>query len=459
MKNIILLLSALFPILVNAGPAGCPSYDPPTTTLAPINFGAPPNTAGSADQYCVELKPRLGSMLDSYTFDHSTVTTNGSGTCYWRNNSSGSVMAYGTFAYYTVCPAGYVKASNHSYSLPLCNLSNVQNVECPPVSCTAGKSLGFGSSDSASGAACFAGCEIGFKGLTAAQKDVVDGHVGQYTGEFEQNGNQCTEATNPPPAPDPYGPNCVTNGSSSLCINNVKPGCGLLNGKEFCADELPSNGACIFVGSSGYVCGGSNTPPPAPNNEPPPVPLFPIAVPVQDPNGLPPNGAPPAANGGVPGPGQMPGTAGTYPGPSGSGVKTGTGDVDLSGIAQESTLQTVRGFLQSIKDSLTGTFSGNTFSWSNHAPWTPIDKSVEIAAAKDELANKIGTIRTEFQSLLTFHPSGVSGGALVCPPGASFSFLGSSISLCSQEILSATANLGDVLIFGFAVVCLFILLS
>lgn len=457
MKNIFLFLLIVFPFVVYASNPACPNYQPPASQTPTYKYyasytGSPTQNSGNRDSQ----EEACGLIsLNNYTYSSYSNPTSTSGACRYTNNTNGTESALATWYRVSVCPLGYTGTSS-------CVLNNPDIVQCPTEACTAGKSMGFGTSDTASGSACFAGCVIAFKGLSAAQKDQADGHVGQYTGEFEQSGATCTVPTDPPPNPNPYGSNCVTNGSNSLCITQQKPGCGLLNGKEFCAEDLPYNGACNFFGFGGYICGGSNTPPPAPNNEAPPIPLFPVGVPVRDANGLPPNGAPPAANGGVAGPGQMPGTVGVYPGPSGHNQDTGSGDIDLGGIAQESTLSQVKGILTNIGQTLSnlasGGFSGSAFNGAtSDAPAIP-SVAAETEAQNQALNTKIASIRSEFGTLISFG-SGTSGGNLQCPPQSGFSFQGTQISLCSQALLDNTAMIGNVLMFGAAVLALYILLS
>lgn len=460
MRNPFLFLLFLFlPSFVNAA-LQCEDGQPPSTTNPDREYKYTYN--GVTKNF---TDPQAGcdsALLDLYgaavasqrTYSHIAV----GGQCYHIYNPSGTVTNLANLVVINNCPTGY------TYTSPLCYLTNPSQAQCP-ANCSAGKPLGFATSDTASGHACVDGCEAGFQGLSAAQKDAVDGHIGDYTGMLEQTGVSCSDlpAPIPPPPvtpPNPYGSNCITNGTNTLCLKKEEPGCGELNGERFCADKLPTNGACWFVGKHGYVCGGSNQPPPAPNDELPPNPLFPIGVPVKDSNGLPSHGAPPAANGGVPGPGQMPGIVGTYPGPTGSGVDPdGSGNFDTSGLAQESTLQAIKGFIQQIKDSLTGTLTGNGFPGYTAGEHNPTNIDSEIATLRSDISTKLASVKTEYQTLITFGSTGSTGSSLQCPADASFNFAGSIISLCSQDILNNTAGIGQVMIFIAAVVALFILLS
>jgi hypothetical protein len=159
-------------------------------------------------------------------------------------------------------------------------------------------------------------------------------------------------------------------------------------------------------------------------------------------------------------------TIGHYPGTSGNGTNggnpgdsgTGSGNIDTSGLAKESSLQSLGALVTQIRDGITGTLSGSGFTATIPGSHDNINISPDIQAQQTELSTKLAQVKSEFSTLINFgSPSTAS--ALQCPTNSGFQFNGSTISLCTQSVLNATSTIGNVLIFLAFVVSLYILLS
>lgn len=345
---------------------------------------------------------------------------------------------------------------------------------------------------------CYQGCVIKTRGMTASALDNAGTQIGVKLAEWQMTGSSCVSGGSDPVSNtiNPNKPNCISNGARELCIDKTKPGCGTVNGKEWCPDKVgcgsingqricvPDDGGCTPVGGLDFACTKNATPPPAPNNEPAPIVDFKGTVPVQN---------APAPSGGTPTTGAVPnssssdtgGTApviiGHYPGNSGNGTidnpiqnnpgsngsegrngsggsGSGTGNIDTSGLAQESSLQSLGALVTQIRNSIGGSVSGSGFTATTPGTHDNVNISPDITAKQTELSTKLAQVKAEFGQLLSFGSS-TNAQALQCPANSGFTFYGTTISLCTQSVLSATATIGNVLIFLAFVVSLFILLS
>lgn len=464
MKTFILFL-VFFSHFVIAGPANCPDYNPPTTTTGTLKYYFGPWGSGtncSNGDVSYENICRVAASAGGQTYISSTPTQ--------------CKLSAGTYSLYTCssCPSGY------TYQNGTCVLTNVSLVTCPPNSCTAGTSVGLAAE--ANSLVCYNGCVVKVRGMSAAELDTSGTQIGIKLAEWQQTGSQCLTGGSVPISvgmPDPNKSNCITNGPKQLCISTTKPGCGTVNGKEWCPDKVgcgtvngqrvcvPDDGGCTPSGGLDFACTKNATPPPAPANEPPPVVDFKVNVPVQNgpapSGGTPTNGAMPKTDGSDIG-GTAPVIIGHYPGTSGNGTNGGnpgeSGDtgIDTSGLAQESSLQSLGALVGQIKDTLTGSISGSGFTATSSGTHPNLNISPDIQAKQTELSTKLAQVKSEFSTLINFGSASASS-ALQCPTNSGFQFNGSTISLCTQSVLNATATIGNVLIFLAFVVSLYILLS
>lgn len=306
----------------------CPDYVPPTNieslkskTLNSVKYY-------TASSYCSAYLLANSSYFKEPVSSSDNIGVN-SFQCYLTIKSSGLTDTK-TFTWDRNCPTGY---NNLNSTTLLCSLYDPNIAPCPP--CATGVYKGNGQLTPYNGQPlCFGGCKIDIKGVGAGLGDAMGG-------DWYSTGTSCTDpnpigtlnTSNPPSTPQSIKYNCVESTGKKLCFDRQKPGCGTLNGKEFCADKIlnsPGVGRCIFVGSSGYVCG--NTPPTI-AGEPIPTQDFKTSIPIQDSTGSPVN-AGSSTTFGSPGPLNLPtyapgtnspGIAGFYPGPSGNG--TGQNDV------------------------------------------------------------------------------------------------------------------------------------
>lgn len=483
MKTLLLLL-LLFPVYALSGPAECPSYEPPLTTsdlttkwrVSAINQDF--DDLNSACQAFVSWYSAFGSRRP-YTKTGITPPT----TCLFRD--SWGYDQQETIPKVQVCPDGYTGYSG------VCTLTDINSVQCPK--CISGESVGQGGAET--DLVCLDGCVIKPRGMTAAEIDASGNSIGIKLSEWVKTGSECVTGGSLPVANniDKSKPNCISNGARQLCIDLSKPGCGLVNGKEWCPDKVgcgsvngqrvcvPDDGGCTPSGGLDFACTKGATPPPAPAGEPPPVVDFKGTVPVQDTpaptGGTPSTGALPNSSGSDTG-GSAPVIIGHYPGNSGNGTidnptqnnpgsngsegrngsGNGSGNIDTSGLAQESSLQSLGGLVTQIRDSLGGTVSGSAFTATTPGTHANVNLSPEVTAKQTELSTKLAQVKAEFGQLLSFGSSS-NAQALQCPANSGFTFYGSTISLCTQSVLSATATIGNVLIFLAFVVSLFILLS
>lgn len=464
----------------------CPNGQPPQTTPSYIQYS---QTSGSYTGFGLSWAEACSDLSAKHPTYDFKLTDNGI-FCQISTVTGSCPSGCASNTQSNKCIAGY------NWTGSQCILNNPSLVQCDPT-CTAGQSIGFGSTDGTESQVCADGCKIRQRGLSAHELDVSGNKIGTKLAEFEQTGESCTPDLihiNPPdPPPDPSKPNCITNGSRQLCISTEKPGCGTVNGKEWCPDMVgcgtvngqrvcvPDDGGCTPSGGLDFACTKNATPPPAPNNEPPPVVDFKAEVPVQNApapaGGTPSTGAIPNTPGSDTG-GRVPVTIGHYPGNSGNGTidnptqnnpgsngsegrngsGSGTGNIDTSGLAQESSLQSLGGLVTQIRDSLRGSLSGSGFTASNPGAHSNVNLSPEVTAKQSELTTKLNQVKAEFTQLLSFGSSS-NAQALQCPANSGFTFYGTTISLCTQSVLSATATIGNVLIFLAFVVSLFILLS
>lgn len=262
-----------------------------------------------------------------------------------RQGSNNGIPSY-------TCPVGY------TLSPPKCNLTDIGSVACTTVNpCTKGTYFGMGRlfvnklDYVQTGSACFNGCKLYTKqtlaiwGLNQESpsenlvplvgdffstgelcQDSVDGTLNKYNETTNPQGPS-EPAKNPSELPNPKI-NCITDANgSNVCLDRQKPGCGFVNDKAFCADDIlqkPGVGLCTFVGSSGYICADPPKPenptnPPPIVGEPPPVQDGELMIPVKGPDGQPLHGILP----GTVGIGSQEvalGKYGHYPGPSGNGT-------------------------------------------------------------------------------------------------------------------------------------------
>jgi len=331
--------------------------------------------------------------------------------------------------------------------------------------------------------------------MSASEIDASGNQIGVKLSEWQETGSTCTTGGSDPVANsiDPTKPNCISNGARQLCISKDKPGCGSVNGKEWCPDKVgcgsvngrrvcvPDDGGCTPSGGLDFACTKGATPPAPPAGEPSPVVDFKATVPVQNASaptgGTPTTGAMTKTDGSDIG-GSTPVTIGHYPGNSGNGTidnptqnnpgsngsegrngsGSGTGNIDTTGLAQESSLQSLGGLVTQIRDAISGTVSGSGFTATTPGQHANINISPDIQAKQTELSTKLSQVKSEFSTLINFG-SASNASSLQCPTNSGFQFNGSTISLCTQSVLNATATIGNVLIFLAFVVSLYILLS
>lgn len=477
---ILIILLFLFSFSALAGAPNCPDYTPGLLTPMPYaaswQFGGISGWGRSADEACQVMYNSVKAAYPTYNVSGAYVSN---GKCVVQKDGADWV---GGSNIVPSCPAGY--SSTGTGSCSLVNASQINNnVVCTyqPPPCASGESVGFGA---ASGAlVCYEGCEIKTRGMTAHELDNAGTAIGIKVSEWEKTGSTCNVGGSDPVANsiDPSKPNCVTNGARQLCVSASKPGCGLVNGVEWCPDQVgcgyingqrvcvPDDGGCQPVGGGDYACTKGASPPPGIHGEPNPIPDFKGTIPVQD-TPAPAGGNPPTAavpnSGGTDAGGQTSVEIGHYPGSSGNGTGgggSGSGGggnqpIDTSGLAQESTMQGISGLLGNIKDSVAGTFTGSAFSTGSFSDHDDVNLDPEIVSKQDEISGRISSIKTEFQTLINFGGSS-SGGPLQCPVTSGFDFLGSHINLCTQSLLASTATIGNVLIFLAFVIALYIILS
>lgn len=479
----------------------CPSFVPPQTCVDCkskfIYYATTNQQYTSAQTYCVVVSNYL-SPGDYKTIPPIvTSDTSTSFTCKYTRLSDNNIYN-ATYQWQYKCPAGYTQ-QNYTITAT-CALYDANVVPCFSI-CQGGTSVGMGGVDNPDSLnnplACFNGCVIKPRGMSASKLDNSGTSIGIQVAEWEQTGTTCTNQGGSLPISNDIGTktNCVSNGARELCLSTTKPGCGIVNGKEWCPDQVgcgtvngvrvcvPDDGGCTPVGGLDFACTKNATPKPAPANEPPPVVDFKAQVPVQN---------APAPTGGTPTTGAIPGTGGSdtggqapviighYPGNSGNGTiqnpitqgqpgsngtggtgsggTGGTGTIDTSGLAQESSLQSLGGLVTQIRDSLAGSVSGSGFTATTPGPHDNVNINPDITAKQTELSTKLAQVKAEFGQLLSFGSS-TNAQALQCPANSGFTFYGTTISLCTQSVLSATATIGNVLIFLAFVVSLFILLS
>lgn len=478
----------------------CPTYTPPTTTTASIKKyynGQWDKYFTSAISACLYLAPRLQPGDWSQIPPVVVSDTNTSFSCRYTRQSDNETFT-SPYQWSWFCPTGYSQ-DNYAYGV-ICTLQNPDSVPCYST-CSGGTSVGMGGVDNPDSLnnplACFNGCVIKPRGMSASKLDNAGTSIGIQVAEWEQTGTTCTTQGGSLPISNDIGtkPNCVSNGARELCLSTTKPGCGIVNGKEWCPDQVgcgtvngvrvcvPDDGGCTPVGGLDFACTKNATPKPAPANEPPPVVDFKAQVPVQNAQaptgGTPTTGAVPRSGGSDTG-GQAPVIIGHYPGNSGNGTiqnpitqgqpgsngtggtgsggTGGTGTIDTSGLAQESSLQSLGGLVTQIRDSLGGSVSGSAFTATTPVPHDNVNINPDITSKQTELSTKLAQVKAEFGQLLSFGSS-TNAQALQCPANSGFTFYGTTISLCTQSVLSATATIGNVLIFLAFVVSLFILLS
>jgi len=297
----------------NGNLVDCPNSQP-TQTTNPVYYvafaqasgvtGAKSDTSSNAcNQLVINVNAKYPTLNASYSSSTNSICYISSNGNTWPNNLVQS------------CPIGY------SLSSGSCLLTSPSIAECKPSSCSANQSIGYG--NAYSGDACYNGCVIKQKGISAAALDTSNNQIGEKQVEWEMTGGTCTSGGTTPIHSDEtiHQDNCIQNSDRILCLSKEKPGCGTVNGQEFCADQIlqdPKTGRCNFLGSSGYVCSNGDQPPPI-TGENPPSANFAVDLPVQDSNGSPTNGLSPITNGGNSG-GTAPGQVGNYPGPSGNGT-------------------------------------------------------------------------------------------------------------------------------------------
>ena len=490
--KIFLFILATFAPFAFAGPAGCPTYTPPNSIPIP----------STADGY-----------LDISTFTNAqkcqtTATKVKANGYYYKDVVLGPFITgyqiilgpcqsfvpsipaghylIGKYDYPPICPSGYSQSGTN------CVLTNMSLVACPL--CIPGDDAGTGPASTT--LVCVNDCAVKPRGMTASEIDASGNQIGIKLAYWEKTGDQCTKMPTPPPTVtgiNKANTNCIKNGERELCFNQSQPGCGTINGKEWCPDKVgcgtingqrvcvPDDGGCTPSGGLDFACTKGATPPAPPAGEPPPVVDFKGTVPVQNApaptGGSPATGAVPNSSGSDTG-GTAPITIGHYPGNSGNGTidnptqnnpgsngsegrngsGSGTGNIDTSGLAQESSLQSLGGLVTQIRDSLGGSVSGSAFTATTPGPHNNVNLSPEVTAKQTELSTKLSQVKAEFGQLLSFGSS-TNAQALQCPANSGFTFYGTTISLCTQSVLSATATIGNVLIFLAFVVSLFILLS
>ncbi len=333
------------------------------------------------------------------------------------------------------------------------------------------------------GTECYMGCKVDTG--NHIKLGAVAGGVFKYGGDWYRTGEPCSSSADryaepinadlPPPINAEAPPNspdffCITDSKGNdFCTERFKPGCGTVNGKEYCASDFAvDKGECHFFGKAGFICSGNPTTKAPPVN-PPQVPDNPPekTVGLQLPGG----GA-----AGVPGPGAWSGNAqaqgGMYPGNqtlgddaggdgSGNpkpGSGSGTVQFDKSGLATESTQAGILGTLGEIKNQLGefGNGAGGLATAFNGAgsEHDPIDQSAEIDALRAELATKLGAIEAEAGTLFDFNAS----QTFACPSEWAIEFNGQSFSLCPDWLLDSLQPLGAAVLFMAAMLAAFIVL-
>ncbi|UZR30212.1 hypothetical protein [Methylococcus mesophilus] len=392
------------------------------------------------------------------------------------------------------CPNGgtYDNTTSYCYNVPDCPAGQNRQADCSCAAaglCEAGAPIGEGSvwqAASYSGLLCVNGCAIRSSDKdqliligVSATKNNQPGTT--YTGSFVQTGGLCSAPAGAviasvskevdPPKPGTNPPvNCVNDATGkSMCIDRQRPGCGVYNGNKFCGDQLPTNGECFFIGKSGYVCGGNQTPPPPPNpSDPPAQKGGDIKLPGNNtgqPGGGDADGDGNPVGDGPGGDGDQDGNFGNYPGGdngsgqpdgNGGGNCTGSNCLDTSGLAKETTLSGILGSLNTIKDGIGGSLTGNGFTAAPAEPPSSGGKQAEIEQLRSDLSARIAAIKAELNAMVTF---GNGSGALVCGADWGFSFLGSYVSLCNDSVIAALNLLGPGLLFIAVVYAFYVLFS
>lgn len=453
-----LIIAASLPVISIAGPPGCPEYDPPQYT-DPILYRYQSSStvfgeASSPGGACNALAAAQASS-SGYEIYGAIVTYSGNpDTCRLYRVSNDAIL--GNFGAQRICASGYswTNVVNVGYT---CNLNNANAVQCPAPqpNCVAGTSVGFGQLELVGGIGCLDSCQVTPATMTAAQRDTSDNSVGPLRfSEFVQTGGTCDLSTSPevPDShPTPYGSNCITNGASTLCLEHQNPGCGKLNGDDFCADRIlnsPSLGRCYFMGSSGYVCAHDN--PPKISGEPDPEPKFHLEIPVQDSNGDPSSGLPPGSNNGTPG-GTAPGQVGLYPGPSGNGTDgQGPGGGNTQPGTSRNQCETHPGSIGCMGASnYWGHFAG--------AVGTGIVNGMQAVIGSDPGGHPTEAGTANVGENYALVPVSAAQG---CPSPVSFGFMGTSLSVSFDlvcqfatgiryVILAVAAALSLYIVFGF----------
>lgn len=271
--------------------------------------------------------------------------------------------------------AGYCD-SGYTLSGGVCVLNNADLAACPTVTCTAGTSAGsavFTVNDADFGSpVCYQGCMVDTSGVTGG---LSSGGQTTFGGDFKQSGATCAandKGTTAMTTGNPPGPsaspkyNCVTASDGSVyCENRQKPGCGTVNGKEYCADQFsPTSGTCVYFGKDNFVCSSSNPPtkttpinPPTVAGQSPPSVRVRVKLPGDGVGGTPGDG-PGGWTGNIPANGGDYNGTGNGQDPGGDPNSPGNKPTDPNaagcgrGDACESTQQAVLSKLGEIKDGL-----------------------------------------------------------------------------------------------------------
>jgi hypothetical protein len=466
----------------------CPSYVPPSTLTATEKFFTYSTTNQryySAITMCT-AKSNYLSPGDWKTIPPVvTSDTPQTFSCRYTRQSDGNTFNE-TYNWQYQCPVGY-NQPNYAYGVT-CTLSNPDLVPCPP--CSAGKYMGNGTLSHPSGQCgvptgglCWqvtpsVSCKIDLQGVGTGLGDCPTSTSGDWKATGESCSSQDTTGTlktdNPTQAPETIKYNCIENSGKKLCFDRQKPGCGTFNGKEFCSDKILNQagvGRCIFVGSTGYICGHN---PPTIAGEPAPSKDFKVQIPIQDSAGQP-STAGPAATFGTPGPanlptypagGSSPGFAGTYPGPSGNGTGQndtpsntpgGDGsaikvDTDGDGIADGGD-----GEGQTPGENACQTHPGSIGCQAEGTYWTKFAQNI-----KDGITQSLGTpgepdnLQTH-NTTLSANPSVPQDAS--CPASASISIAGQSIAFPYDSICTLSTGIRPVVLAVAGLVALYILIG
>jgi len=87
--------------------------------------------------------------------------------------------------------------------------------------------------------------------------------LGSSSGQYTATATTCTPGVDAPTEEQVLpGKQCLEDAyGNKICIEPAETNCGEFNGHEFCAEDIPTTGECTLLGSGGFICDGTATPP------------------------------------------------------------------------------------------------------------------------------------------------------------------------------------------------------